>query len=179
MGRLVPDQFIQIYKTTLTDMREDLGRFVKLHIPGKHTKCPNCLYDPVNHRSSNVYSPRTPYPAGIVGPIEFKNTTCPVCNGTSNVSTETIKSVKCLVRWVKKGDKQFEDFGQEDENYFQVKGDIKYFNDFKNARVIEVDGVPTYVARLQKRGLRDLVQVVAFCTRSEWPTGGKKDVGKY
>lgn len=179
MGILVPDEFITIYKSTLTAMREDLGRFVTLHIPGKKTRCPNCLFDPVNKRSSNVYSPRNPYPAGISGPQEFKNTTCPICNGTGNVTTETTKSVKCLIRTLKKGEKDMEIYGQEDENFYQVKADIKYFNDFKNARIVEIDGVPTEVQRLAKRGLRDLVQVVAWCKISEWGPGKKTDVSRY
>jgi len=115
----------------------------------------------------------------MAGPIEFKNTTCPVCNGTGLVTTETIKSIKCLIRWLKKGDKDFEMFGINDDNYFQIKADIKYIKDFQNARKVVIDGQPTEVQRINKRGLRDLVQVVVWCKVSQWNPGTTTDVSKF
>ena len=177
-NNFVTNEQIALYKTFVVGIREDLGRLVTLHIPGPKTKCPNCLWDSVNHKGANIYSPSIPYPTNIPGPKEFKGGVCPVCNGTGQFTTETTKQVQCLIRWLKVEQKRYLIQGIEAENDFRLKADIKYLNDFKNARKVEIDGVPAEVTTIIKKGLRDLIQIVVFLRKSDWLEGKKKDVSR-
>jgi hypothetical protein len=180
MGNFVSEDQINLYKGFVKGIREDLGRSITLHIPGPRVDCPNCLFDPINKRSTGMFKPRNPYPANIPGPYQFIGGICPVCNGTGQYSTEVTKIIdKALIRWLKVDQKKYLIQGLEAENDFRIKCDIKYIDDFKTARVVEIDGVPAEVTTIVKRGLRDLIQIVVFLRLSEWPTGGKKDVSKY
>ncbi len=183
MGKLVKDAQIKQFSGFLKDIREDLGRNVTLHIPGAKKKCQNCLFDPVNKRSTGIYSPSDPFFPVInhVGKlistsIPFIGGICPVCNGTGQTTQETTKVVKCLIKYLKARQREFMIYGVETENDFRLKADIKFENDFKNARIIEVDGVPTELTLLNRGGLRDLVQVIVFTKMSDWPEGKKKNV---
>ncbi len=147
-------------------------------MPGSRVKCPNCLFDPVNQRSTNTYSPTVPYPAGIPGPAPFVGGACPVCNSVGQYTTETSKVVKCLIRSLKTGEKKYLPQGVEDQNDYRLKCDIDFIADFESARIVEIDGTPTEVTSIIKRGLRDLIQIVVFCKKSDWPQGKKKDVSR-
>ncbi len=183
MGNFVTEKQISDFKFYLKGIREDLGRFVTLHIPGPKLQCPNCLTDPINKRSTNVYSPRNPFPptttfqgVAITSPIPFTGGLCPVCNGTSLVGTETTRTYQCMIRYLKSKQKQFAIEGVETENDFRLKADISTEADFKAARTIEVDGIPVYVTVITRGGLRDLSQIIIFCKMSDWPGGKKVDV---
>lgn len=178
MGNFVTEEQIALYKGFVKGIREDLGRDVILHIPGPRIKCPNCIFDPVNQRSTNVYSPTNPYPSSIPGPTPFTGGICPVCAGVGQYTTETSKVVQCLVRELKSKERHYEVGGVYDENDFRLKADISFLSDFESARKIEIDGNPTEVTSIIKRGLRDLIQIVVFCKKSEWPGGKKKDVSR-
>lgn len=180
MGRFVSEDQINLYKDFVQGIREDLGRSITLHLPGPKTDCPNCLFDPVNKRSAGMYRPRTPYPAGVPGPTPFVGGICPICNATGQYTTEITKVIdKALIRWLKVDTKKYLIQGLEAENDFRIKCDIKYLEDFKAARIVEIDGVPAEVSTIVKRGLRDLVQIVVFLKRSEWGPGKKTDVSRY
>lgn len=179
MGRFVSEDQISLYKDFVEGIREDLGRNVTLHIPGPPIKCPNCLFDPVNKRSTNVYSPSANYPATTPGPKPFKGGLCPVCNGTGQYTTETTKVIKCLIRWLKSGDIKYHAAGIEEQNDYRLKAAIEFEDDFRRARIVEIDGVPTEVTNIVERGLRDLIQIVVMCKRSEWPEGKRTDVSRF
>ncbi len=185
MGNFVTEEQIKQFKGFVKGIREDLGRDVILHIPGPKVKCPNCLFDPVNKKSTNVYSPSSPFPSTtnyngqtITASIPFTGGLCPVCNGTGQTTTETTKIVQCLIRYLKARQRQFLIAGVETENDFRLKADIKFEADFNSARIIEVDGMPTEMTLLNRGGLRDLIQIIVFTKTSDWPAGYKKDVSR-
>lgn len=179
MGNFVTEEQIQLYKTFVEGIREDLGREVTIHLPGSKIACPNCLIDPINKKSTGIYSPRNPYPAGFPGPTPFTGGVCPICNATGQYTTETTKIVKCLIRWLKADEREWGKFGYGDNNDFRLKANIKYLDDFKNARVVVIDGVPCQVTATVKRGLRDIIQVVVFLKASSSPEGRIADASKY
>lgn len=177
-NNFVSEEQINLYKTFVKGIREDLGRIVTLHIPGPKQKCFNCSWDPINKKSTGMYVPQTPLPSGqaykpFVGGI------CPICHGTGQFTTETTKQVQALIRWLRTDQKRYVIQGLEAENDFRIKCDIKYHDDFKNARIVEIDGISTEVTTIIKRGLRDLIQIVVFLKRSEFGPGKKTDVSKY
>lgn len=183
---LVSEDQINQYKYFVSAIRSDLGRNVILHIPGDKRMCPNCLLDPVNRKSTGMYSPKTPFLAttdyhgnAISGPVPFTGGICPVCNGTGSTSTEITKIVQCGIRSLKSEKKQYLMQGVMLFNDYRLNADIKYIKDFENARIIEVDGSPTEMTQINKGGLRDLVKIMVFTKLSQWPQGMKKDVSKY
>ena len=179
MGNFVSEDQILLYKKFVFGIREDLGRYVTLHIPGPKVKCPNCIFDPVNRRSAGMFKADNPYPANMPGPTPFTGGICPVCNGTGQYTTETTKIVQALIRWLKVDQKKYLIQGLELENDFRIKCDIQYLNDFKSARYVVIDGTPAEVTTIVKKGLRDLIQIVVFLKRSEWGPGQQKDVTKF
>lgn len=174
------------YKEFVQGIREDLGRDVTLHLNGIKHRCPNCLFDPVNKRSTGMYSPQTPFLVTrdfngntVTGPIPFTGGICPVCNGTGNVTEEISKLVLCGIRYLKSEKKQYVQQGIITANDFRLNADIKYLNDFENCRVVEIDGTPADITVINKGGLGDLIKIIVFCKRSDWPPGMKRDVTKY
>lgn len=177
----------QLYKGFVEGIREDLGRAVTLHIPGAYKACPNCLLDPANKKSTGIYSPRANFPSTttwegtvITAPVPFTGGICPVCNGTGQVQVETTKVIQCGVRALKTDQKRYIIQGIEAENDFRLKADIKYYDDFRKARIIEIDGVPCESSTDPiKAGLGDLIQIKVFCKRSNWNAGRKLGVSNY
>lgn len=182
MGRFVQPRHFQLYKEFVEGIRSDLGRNITLYLPGDKRDCPNCLFDPINKKSTNVYSPKSPFPTDINGGASqfFRGGVCPVCSGTGQVqSGQDSIIVNALIRWLKE-EKQYKWIqGVHDVNDYRVKADIKFFENFKNARVVEIDGVPCEVTNIRKRGLGTLIQVEVILKKSEWPPGFKQDVTKY
>jgi hypothetical protein len=175
----VSEDQINLYKGFVKEMRESLGRNVVLHLPGPKTRCFNCLMDPVNRKSTGMYSPTFPLPDGQTHK-PFVGGVCPVCNGTGQYTTETTKIVKALIRWLKVDQKRYIIQGLEAENDFRIKADIKYYSDFKKARKVVIDGIPAEVTSIVKGGMRDLIQIKVFLKRSEFNSASNKtDVSGY
>lgn len=180
MGRYLSEDQLLLYKTFVPGIREDLGRPVILHLPGPKTRCYNCLIDTINRKSAGIYKPQPPYPAGVTGPTPFTGGICPVCKGTGQYTTEVTKVIdKALIRWLKVDQKRYLIQGLDADNDFRIKCDIKYINDFKNARIVEIDGESAEVTTIVKKGLRDLIQIQVYLVASNWGPGKKTDVEKY
>lgn len=177
MGIIVQEEQIQLYKFYVPAIISDLGRNVELRIPGPKKKCFNCLYDSINQKSAGVYSPQTPVPTGSVL-VPFTGGICPVCNGTGKFTTQIIKIIKCGIRSLKDKEKSFAAQGFDENFDFRLKAPISAYDDFGNARVVVVDGIPCQVQSRIKKGLRDLIQVVVFVKVSDWPKGFAADVSK-
>lgn len=185
-NNFVSEEQVKLYQGFVKGIREDLGRNVTLHIPGARKDCPNCLWDPVNRRSTGMYSPRAPFPTvtdnngkTVTAPKPFTGGVCPVCNATGQVAEQTTKVVQCLIRYLKTDQQRYLVQGIEAQSDFRLKADIKFEQDFKNARFIEIDGIPTEKTVINRGGLRTLIQIIVFCKRSEWPPGFKKNVSAF
>ncbi len=181
MAKLVSAQQIAIYKAVVIQLRSDLGRNVILHIPGPKSRCYNCLFDVINKRSTGIYSPQVPLPAGKVYK-EFKGGICPVCKGTGQVTTEIQKTVLCLIRSLKVTNKRYLVQGIEAENDYRLKTDIAFMQDFLNARIVVIDGIPAEVKTIVKSGLKNLIQIIIYLKRSEFNGGSNKanqDVSRF
>ena len=70
-----------------------LGKDCKIIYESARTVCNNCIYDSINHRSTNQYN--------TVGPKPFTSGKCPVCRGTGYLpgNETTSEVVQLLVDW--------------------------------------------------------------------------------
>ncbi len=177
MGILVSEDQINLYKKYVSAIIEDLGRNVSIYIPGPKKRCFNCIFDTVNKKSTGVYSPQLPLPTGEVHQ-EFRGGICPVCEGTGQFATQTVKIIKCGIRALKDKEKTFMNQGFNDNYDFRLKVPIAHLADFEAARIIVIDGIPCQRQSIIKKGLRDIIQFVCFVKESSWPKGFQADVSR-
>lgn len=166
------------YRFFVEAIRSDLGRIITIRSLGPKFRCFDCLWDPINKKSAGIYSPQFPLPAGQVH-RPFTGGICPICNGTGQYTTEATKQVTAGIRWLKADQKRYVLQGLEAENDVRIKVDLKYYNDLKNCRLVEIDGTTCEVTAMIKRGLGKLIYVTVFLKRSEYGPGKPTDVSKY
>ncbi len=180
MGIFLTEEQLKLYQYYIPSIRSDFGRSVILHIPGPKRDCPNCLFDPVNRRSTGMFKPKNPYPTDIAGPFPFVGGICPVCNATGQYTTEITKTIdKALIRWLKADTKRYLIQGLEAENDIRMKVDIKHREDVKRSRAVTIDGSQFEVVTILPKGLRDLIYITVFLKLSEPPMGKATDVSRY
>lgn len=161
----VGDDIVKLYQTTMSQLRSDLGRYVIVRTANRTTKCPNCIYDPMNRRSANIYSPSSPYPSGILGPVSFTGGVCPICKGIGTYSSDLQTSVLCLIKWIKKNELSHETQGTFEEGDVQLKANIQYYDILKKAKSITVDGIVCYPISVSQAGLRDPFHAIVIASK--------------
>lgn len=176
MGKshFITDDHDKLYRDTVRKIREDIGRKVKVHIPGPRVKCPNCIWNSTDHKSSGAYGPTSPYPSDIPGPTPFSNGPCPVCRGSGQYTRTIIKEILCHVRWRIPGENEKTSIGELEGFECRLQADIKHMPDFRNSVKIEVDTFPMELGKLYPRGLKKLIQVLVFLKRSDFNTPGNR-----
>ena len=81
------------YKNAMSALITDLALTCRLVFSSTNfTRCPNCYYDSINHKSSNRYFPggTIPFNTGQV---------CPMCHGVGKVISESTESINLAVVW--------------------------------------------------------------------------------
>jgi hypothetical protein len=91
---IITPEFKAIFKNAIDALLEDTALTVPCRLvlgDTRFTDCPNCVYDAVNRRSSNKYTPG--------GPIPFRTGICPYCHGNGRIETDppTITIYSCVV----------------------------------------------------------------------------------
>lgn len=89
-------QTLATVENGIDSLIHQLGKMCKLIYDTNETQCSNCIFDPINRRSTNRYNG--------VGPQPFNTGRCPVCHGTGflpggSVTTDT---VQLLIDWTPK-----------------------------------------------------------------------------
>lgn len=86
---IITPQFKQIFKDAILALLEDTALTVPCKLYFDNTKlsdCPNCVYDPINQRSSNQYQ--------TGGPIPFVHgQVCPYCIGAGSLTFSSEETV--------------------------------------------------------------------------------------
>ena len=79
-----------IAQAAITDLINQLGKQCQLVYPPTVSVCPNCYFDSLNNKSTNIFLPGgpTPFPDGSI---------CPVCSGSGNLATETSTTITMLI----------------------------------------------------------------------------------
>src|SRR3990167_1592198 len=176
-GKLITEGHDKIYRDTVKQLRQDLGRKVRVYLPGSPRVCPNCLTTPkhLGQKSAGIYSPESPYPTGIPGPFPFTNGICQVCNGAGQYTQTIEKEILCHVRWLIPGSKEMTMMGDLLDAHCRLQADIKHLHDFLRPPLkVKVDGIFLEVLRAYPRGLKKLAQVIVFLKRSDTNVPGNR-----
>tara|TARA_B100000959_G_scaffold226480_1_gene241061 strand:+ start:905 stop:2410 length:1506 start_codon:yes stop_codon:yes gene_type:complete len=94
---IVTDSLIQTHEFIADELIDGpTGQDCSLIYPlTKNSSCPNCIYNPRQKRSSNIYK--------TGGPVPFQNhTTCPWCGGEGKSSRPITEDIRLRVYWSQK-----------------------------------------------------------------------------
>jgi len=178
MPALVTEKHDKIYRDMVKQIRIDIGRTVKLFLPGGKRRCSNCLLNTVDNKSSGIYRPDSPYPtAEMPGPTPFTFGLCPVCRGSGYYSTRTIvKNVLCHVRWRIPDERRHVSLGDVMDADCRLQADAQFLNDFKRPPLkVEVDGFNLEVTKVYPRGLKGIAQIIVFLKLSDMNIPGNRN----
>jgi hypothetical protein len=146
MAKIVSPAIKKAYVKYIKDTIEDLNRSVDVYLPPEAMDCPNCLYDPINKKSTGVVDPLFVTSVVIFGqtisPQSFTRGRCPICKGEGVLTSEVKRSVKCLVKWQPDGPDDLEIIpsGREGASVVRLKALPSNYNNFINAIYYVVDG---------------------------------------
>jgi len=97
----ITDDLIEIYQSRIDALINQLGKNVLLEFNPLNLPCPNCIYDPINNRSSGVYK--------TGGPAQFsRGQKCPYCKSVGFLQEIPTECIKCLIKW---NPKEAENYG--------------------------------------------------------------------
>ena len=178
-SRFVTSEINNIFIDSIRDLRTDLGKTIDLKFSALSTYCGNCEFDPENNISSNVYSPDSPYPTGLMpGPISFIGGLCPVCSGVGYVesaSSASTSGVQVLLKRLKDKDREYTIAGKREYLDWRVKADITEYLPFLTCDYInmlddtDADGnaMKAEVVSMRKKGLKTDALVEVFLKKSD------------
>lgn len=134
---IITTAFKTLFTNAIDALLEDTALTVPCRLIFTNTtfeECPNCLYDTMSQRSSNIYQ------SG--GPIEFTQGVCPYCHGIGRIASDNTKNLNLMVIWDYKQwigwngvpDNTTTAFGQ-----CQTLSKLSTVTDIKNAQEMIVD----------------------------------------
>jgi hypothetical protein len=189
-GRISPktrDRF----RKSIRDVVNGLSRKVQVYKePIKH-ECPNCYFDKLTGRSTGkckwtlaeAEQKQREWVAANPGTTRYKwfrVGRCPVCKGTGYLETQRRAWADCLVVWNPENrygnELTYTPAGTEGSTIVQLKTDPKYYDLFKNAVRIVIDGVECKISKapiLRGLGNQSILIISAFTTEKP-----KKDSGE-
>tara|TARA_B100000809_G_C14754482_1_gene393398 strand:- start:29 stop:544 length:516 start_codon:yes stop_codon:yes gene_type:complete len=91
---LIGAEFKKLHKDMIDGLLSDTSLTVLCtlyYASTKFTDCPNCIYSPIQHRSSNKYEPG--------GPIPFYHGICPYCNGRGRTQSSSEEDLYLCALW--------------------------------------------------------------------------------
>lgn len=89
----ISPEIIATYQNGIDSLIRQLGKDCTLYFPPLRVPCPNCTYDPILKKSTNIYNG--------TGPVTFVGI-CPYCNGIGLSSQAQTKVIKALIQWTPK-----------------------------------------------------------------------------
>lgn len=187
----------QRFRDRIRDVIRGLSRKVLIYKQPIKSECPNCYYDKMTGRSSgkcrwtaaqaqqkqaewalanpatgNPTNPAVGCDAPTVRYKYFVKGRCPVCKGKGYLETRRKRWVDALVTWdpSQRGagnEMIYTPAGTEGSTIVQLKTDPKYYDLFKNAERIIIDGVECKMSRppiLRGLGNQSILIITAFTT---------------
>jgi len=173
---IITDRHIEIYQTTISDVRVSLGRWATIYLEPTLVECTWCVLDPSNDSSSGVNEPGIDWidHPDYVDPYNIK--ICPECGGEGYVKTDNTK----LVRGTKK-DLSYNNREDSQVGFFRP-GTIRFSCDLNDVLVdindakgdtwfhlgikVDLDGETYNIINITKTGLRDLYTCRAILERT-------------
>jgi len=182
------------HRKAIRDVIKGLSRKVLIYKQSKKLECPNCYYDKLTNRSTGkckwtlqeaidkqaVYAAANPdtnadcitRPPTNIRYKWFKYGRCPICNGKGYLEVKRRTWADCLVTWDPSArgaanEMVYTPAGTEGSTIVQLKTDPKYYDTFKNADYIVVDGINCKISRppiLRGLGVQAVLIIIAFTT---------------
>jgi len=123
-------------------------------------ECPNCLFDPYNQNSANVYATGViypsgtatlEYPSGIIGPISFSGGLCPVCNGKGKLNYSlSMTEIVGLVTELEGDRREYLEGGKTFYADFTIRVDHSNYDLFKNSTYVMVNNCKAVVDNIKR-----------------------------
>lgn len=157
-GFYVDDNLVNLFQTTMNQLRSDLGRNITIYLAPTASGCPNCGIGP-GGTSNGIYDASNPYGAGRYNRPFPTGGICPVCRGTHEILTTNTAIHKALIGRAPK-DIDFDKLGIEPTNVYVTKTGLDSWHNIIHAKKAVIDG--EHCVRLRdpiKTGLRDLFSV--------------------
>jgi hypothetical protein len=146
---IITEEFKTLHKNMIDSLLESTALTVPCRINYKATKtedCPNCIYDSMNRRSSNIYQDG--------GPIPFTHGMCPYCNGVGILQLNSEEIIYLMPIW---SSKDWYNLTQSSVNLadisVQTMSKIETYAKLKRATSIVID------TTIEKYGLPEFVRV--------------------
>lgn len=135
MGRpLIPKHVKKQYKQMMQQVIQDLSEpLIIVQESPMFVDCPNCIWDSINRKSSNIFDSSFTGPVTIfqstdqqrtISPISFTSGRCPVCIGEGQLFTNKEVCIPALINYMDTSNAlKYEDTpaGKEGVNYVRVK----------------------------------------------------------
>ena len=179
------------HQKAIRDVIGGLSRKVLIYRQPIKSECPNCFYDKLTDRSTGKckwtleeanskqadYAASNPNaetcstkPATNIRYKWFRFGRCPICYGKGYLETKRRSWANCLVIWdpsSRANDVVYTPAGTEGSTIVQLKTNPKYYDAFKNADYIVVDGINCKISRppiLRGLGVQAVLIITAFTT---------------
>jgi hypothetical protein len=164
-GAFVDDNLVNLFTETIEQLMADLGRAVTLRLPPLTLDCPNCGWDHIHQRSSNIYTPNA---SGVTLDKSFPpGQRCPVCKGQGKLQFKRDTTYTALIGKNPRDDEfDYAAHGLVPSNVVRTKTVGTSFSDMEITQFIIIDDVEYEKVTFPiKTGLRDLNFVKVFWKR--------------
>lgn len=176
-GRFINNAIVNVFKDSIQQLRQDIGRQILVYFDPLQSGCPNSLLNPVTRTDSNTYNTDNPFSSGILNIPPFGSGTynlsfpqgsmCPVCNGNGYLFAPSSISYQANISWLGTDEKSRLQ-GEELTADVEVKIDISGYNDLDRGKFFLVDEIKCVRVKAPKKsGLRDLITASALLRRSD------------
>lgn len=142
MGKFVSKAVREHYKRVTQQVIKDLSQpFYIIQETPNFVDCPNCIWDSINKKSSNVFNASFVTPITVfsgtdqqrlVSPISFTDSRCPVCLGEGQLFTARELCIHAMVNFVRPGDSgaKYYDLpaGKEGVNFAIIKTQVCFYD---------------------------------------------------
>jgi excinuclease UvrABC ATPase subunit len=132
---LVPNKIKRHFKKIVTQLVLDLSQSLRIiQESPTFVDCPNCIWDSINKKSSNVFQSSFTVPVTIfagtdqertVSPVSFTEGRCPVCIGEGQLFTTKEICIPAMINFIGRSERggRFLDLpaGKEGVNFLVVK----------------------------------------------------------
>jgi hypothetical protein len=181
-GRIKP-KTKERFQKRIRDVVKGLSRPVLVYKQPLKSECPNCFYDKLTDSSTGkckwtpveALEKQVEWEVSGFSSIKYKyflKGRCPVCKGLGYIETIRRTYADCLVIWNPSEGAQTNDIvytpaGAEGSTIVMLKTHPKYFDLFKNADKLFVDGIECKISRppiLRGLGNQSVLIITAFTT---------------
>ncbi len=180
MKRRVGNYTKRKYKNSMRSVINDLGRPVEVYKQPVKYECFNCYFDKLTDSSTNTC--KWTLAEALAKQVEYESSggvgiryryfsvgRCPICKGQGYLESVRKVWINCKITWAPGSDNDivYTAAGTEGSTIVELKTDPKYYNIFKNCKLLYVDGIECKISKapiLRGLGNQTVMVVTAFTT---------------